>query len=147
MFRRLLVPIDGSALSDAAVDKAVTFAREANATITFFFAKPDADASIYGEAEVLRVADPVAFEDVRDRRANGILARAVAVAGRAGVVCDAHSTVATEPYVAIIAAAEVCGCDLILMASHGRRGVKGLLLGSQTQKVLTYSRFPVLVYR
>jgi nucleotide-binding universal stress UspA family protein len=57
------------------------------------------------------------------------------------------SSVSDIPYEAIIAAAEEAGADLIFMASHGRRGISGLLLGSETQKVLTHSKIPVLVYR
>jgi len=61
--------------------------------------------------------------------------------------CELSSVVADDPYEAIVAASESKGCDLILMASHGRRGISGMLLGSQTQKVLTHSKIPVLVYR
>ncbi len=62
-------------------------------------------------------------------------------------VCASTSAVSDIPYEAIIAAAEKSGADLIFMASHGRRGISGLLLGSETQKVLTHSKIPVLVYR
>jgi nucleotide-binding universal stress UspA family protein len=70
-----------------------------------------------------------------------------AAAKAEGVECWTTSTVSDIPYEAIIAAAEVAGADLIFMASHGRRGISGLLLGSETQKVLTHSKIPVLVYR
>ncbi|MCK7468053.1 MAG: universal stress protein [Desulfosudis oleivorans] len=65
----------------------------------------------------------------------------------AGVPCETICEIGDHPYEAIIRVAEKRGCDLIMMASHGRRGVKGLLLGSETQKVLTHSLIPVLVYR
>jgi nucleotide-binding universal stress UspA family protein len=78
---------------------------------------------------------------------NEILKRAEAQAISNGVSSRSASIVSDQPYAAIIAAAEAHECDLILMASHGRRGMKGLLLGSQTQKVLTHSKIPVLVYR
>ena len=69
------------------------------------------------------------------------------VAREANVECDVVATTSNHPYEEIIKAAEERGCDLVVMASHGRRGVRGLLLGSETQKVLTHSKVPVLVFR
>ena len=68
-------------------------------------------------------------------------------AEEAGVPCETARETNVQPYEAIVEAARKKGCDLIIMASHGRRGVQGLLLGSETQKVLTHSKIPVLVYR
>lgn len=147
MFRHLLCPTDGSPLADGAVDKAVAFAREIDAKVTFFYAKPDPGASIYGEAELSRAMDPDGYAARAAAQARAILSGAQAKAEAAGVRSRAIASTAAEPYEAIIATAEAEGCDLILMASHGHRGVKGLLLGSQTQKVLIHSKFPVLVYR
>lgn len=147
MFRHLLVPIDGSLLSDGAVRKAVSFAGEADAKITFFYATPDTGSSIYGEEELLRTINPQEYQTRRDQIAREVLERAAKVAGEGRVSADVRSRSAQEPWEAIIATAEECDCDLILMASHGHRGFKGLLLGSQTQKVLLHSKFPVLVYR
>jgi nucleotide-binding universal stress UspA family protein len=79
--------------------------------------------------------------------ADTYLAAAEKEAREAGVACDLVYEKNDSPYEAIIRVAEQKGCDLIMMASHGRRGVKGLLLGSETQKVLTHSKIPVLVYR
>jgi nucleotide-binding universal stress UspA family protein len=81
------------------------------------------------------------------QQATEILAMHEAAAKAAGVVSATASSVSDIPYEAIIAAAEESGADLIFMASHGRRGISGLLLGSETQKVLTHSKIPVLVYR
>ncbi|WP_018989743.1 universal stress protein [Aromatoleum toluclasticum] len=147
MFRHLLVPIDGSSLSDGAVRKAVSFAGEADAKITFFYATPDTGSSIYGEEELLRTIDPQEYQARRAQIAREVLERAAKVAADGRVDAQVRSRPAQEPWEAIIATAEECGCDLILMASHGHRGIKGLLLGSQTQKVLLHSKFPVLVYR
>lgn len=147
MFRHLLVPTDGSELSDQAVRKAVSFAKEARARITFFFATPDAESSVYGEAALLRSLSPELLDKAIGERAQEILARAQSTAQAAGITSESLCAVSDEPYEAIIGAALEHGCDLILMASHGHRGVKGLLLGSQTQKVLTHSKIPVLVYR
>jgi nucleotide-binding universal stress UspA family protein len=68
-------------------------------------------------------------------------------AKEAGVPCETAHEKCDQPYEAIIETAQKRDCDLIIMASHGRRGVEGLLLGSETQKVLTHSKIPVLVYR
>lgn len=147
MFQNFLVPIDGSALSQQAVDAAIALAAEVSARITFFHALPDSESSLYGEAELVRTIDPDIFDRSVTERASTLLAGAQDAAKAAGVRCTGATAVADEPYGGIIAAAEQHGCDIIVMASHGHRGVKGLLLGSQTQKVLTHSKIPVLVYR
>jgi len=147
MFRHILVPTDGSPVSASAVHRAVSFAKEIGARITFFYALPDFDASPYGEAELLRITDPVRLREAVARQCDEILSAAAQVAQNGAVECDRLHSTAKEPYEAIIDAAKATDCDLIMMASHGYRGVKGLLLGSQTQKVLTHSRLPVLVLR
>lgn len=147
MFNHLLVPTDGSPLSDKAVERAVSFVKEAKAQLTFLYVTPDETTSIYGDAALLRSIDPQLVSRTISRRIDNVLNKAQVVAEAAGVSCKLLSAVSNEPFEAIIAAATNGGCDLILMASHGYRGVKGLLLGSQTQKVLTHSTIPVLVYR
>jgi nucleotide-binding universal stress UspA family protein len=82
-----------------------------------------------------------------EQQAREILMAHEASAKAAGVSCASVTSISDIPYEAIIAAAEKVGADLIFMASHGRRGISGLLLGSETQKVLTHSKIPVLVYR
>lgn len=148
MFTHILVPTDGSALSDAAVKEAVAFAKDTKARITFFYAEPDHAASLLdADGALLRTIDPQTLADSIDRRISEVLGKARSVADAEGVFSDVLSAVSDEPHEAIIAAAHQSKCDLILMASHGRHGVKGLLLGSQTQKVLVHSKIPVLVYR
>lgn len=147
MFKHLLVPTDGSELSDGAVERAVTFAREAGARITFFYAKPDFPVSFYGEGALVDPTTPEKFAEMAEKQAQEILAKTIREAKASGVECDAVTAVSETPYEAIIKAADDRGCDLIFMASHGRRGLTGLLLGSETQKVLTHSDIPVLVYR
>ncbi len=147
MFKHILVPTDGSQLSLETVKRAVTFAREAGAKITFFFAKPDYPVVFYGEGALIDPTTPEKFAEMADRQAQEILANASAVAKEAGVPSANTDSVSDLPYQAIIDAANNAGCDLIFMASHGRRGFSGLLLGSETQKVLTHSTIPVLVYR
>lgn len=147
MFKHILVPTDGSDLSTETVRRAIAFAREANARITFFFAKPEYPISFYGEGALIDPTTPERFAEMADQQANDILERCNAMAKDAGVDCSSCALTADTPYEAIISAADAGGCDLIFMASHGRRGLSGLLLGSETQKVLTHSKIPVLVYR
>jgi nucleotide-binding universal stress UspA family protein len=147
VFRHLLVPTDGSELSAQAVSKAVVFASETKARITFFFALPNMESSLYGEASLMRALDPHLLNQRVNEQVRDILAGAEMVARDAEVPSASACAVADEPYEGILAAAIEHGCDVILMASHGRKGMKGLLLGSQTQKVLTHSKIPVLVYR
>ncbi|MFY9328029.1 MAG: universal stress protein [Georgfuchsia sp.] len=148
MFKHILVPTDGSELSDSAVKRAISIAKERGIKITFFFARPNTAASLYGETALLRSMDPEALDKVVHGRAKEVLGKAESLAKEAGITFDSLSSASNgQAYEGIIATANEKGCDLILMASHGYRGVKGLLLGSQTQKVLNYSKIPVLVYR
>lgn len=147
MFKHILVPTDGSALSESTVARAVSFAKEAGARITFFYAQPDFPMPIYGEGALIDPTTPEQFAKSAAAEAEAILSKAKDAANAAGVAADSDSTVNEVPYEAIIDAADRHGCDLIFMASHGRRGIAGLLLGSETQKVLTHSKTPVLVYR
>jgi len=143
MYRHLLVPVDDSLLSTEVVRQAVLFARSLGARITFFHAKED-----YGSTSVAaleRVVWPQAFNEQIAGEARAVLAKAMVVAREGGVEHDVMEVTSDRPYEAILRAAESRGCDLIYMASHGRRGLKGLMLGSQTQKVLQQTSIPVLV--
>lgn len=147
MFKHILVPTDGSQLSTDTVKRAIAFAKETRAKISFFFAKPDYPVAFYGEGALIDPTTPDKFADMAQQQANEILDANESLAKAEGVDCASVSAVSDIPYEAIIAAAEQVGADLIFMASHGRRGISGLLLGSETQKVLTHSKIPVLVYR
>lgn len=147
MFRHILVPTDGSPLSIEAVSRAVTFARETGARITFFCAIQPAPKRFYGLGTFFDGKMPGTFRETMQSATNEILDAAEKIAQAAGVACSKAMLVSEEPYEAIIAAANQSDCDLIFMASHGRRGITGLLLGSETQKVLTHSTIPVLVHR
>lgn len=147
MFKHLLVPTDGSDLSQLAVRKAVDFAREVGAKVTLFYAKPGFPVAYFGEGALIDPLTPEQFSSMADQQADGVLQAAKAVCDAAGVVCATQSSVHDAPYEAIIEAAEQSGADLIFMASHGRSGISALLLGSETNKVLTHSKIPVLVYR
>ena len=147
MFKHLLVPTDGSPLSQEAVERAVSFAREAGARITFFHAEQRFPSMYVDMGAIFDPHMPQRFHEAENVVAAEILARAERVAHAAGVECDTLALASDEPYEAIIEAASRQECDLIFMASHGHRGVGALLLGSETHKVLTHTRIPVLVHR
>lgn len=147
MFKHILVPTDGSPLSTDAVTRAVSFAREAGARITLFCAIQPTPKMYYGMGSIFDAHMPVKFRETMQNTTHDILDAAEKIAAEAGVECSKLMLVSEEPYEAIIEAANRNACDLIFMASHGRRGITGLLLGSETQKVLTHSTIPVLVHR
>ncbi len=148
MFKHLLVPVDGGALSREAVGAACKLAGECGARLTFYYARPAyLPPMISGEMMPLDFGLDASYRTELERQAEAILADASQCAAEAGVVCDAFSNECDSPHVGIIAAAEARGCDLIFMASHGRRGAIALLLGSETLKVVTHCRIPVLVHR
>jgi len=147
MFKHILVPTDGSQLSQETVKRAVSFASEAGARITFFYSKPEYPVAFYGEGALIDPTTPEKFAEMAESQAVVILDQCKQLARDGGVDCATLTDTSDVPYEAIIQAANTSGADLIFMASHGRRGFSGLLLGSETQKVLTHSKIPVLIYR
>jgi nucleotide-binding universal stress UspA family protein len=147
MFKHLLIPIDGSELSLMAVRKGAEFASEIKATITLLFVKPEYPVSYYGDGAMIDPTTPEEFGKLTKTIADRNLKAAGDICSAAGVSFTLASETSDIPYEVIISTAEQKQCDLIFMASHGRRGITGLLLGSETQKVLTHSKTPVLVYR
>lgn len=147
MFKHILLPTDGSELSRQNARRAISFAKEAGAKITVFFAKPEYPVAYFGEGALIDPSTPEAFAEMAEHLASEYLGEIRDQCVEAGVECYIATESNDVPYQAIIAAAEKAGCDLIFMASHGRRGLSGLLLGSETNKVLTHSTIPVLVYR
>jgi nucleotide-binding universal stress UspA family protein len=145
MFTHLLVAVDGSALAEAAFHKALLLAQETQASITAVRACPDFHVTAYHTEMLTDTREQ--FEEAVLEDATKYLEGIAQEAAAAGVPCDTSSLISDHPYDAIIKTAEDKNCDLIVMASHGRRGVKGLLIGSETLKVLTHSKIPVLVYR
>ena len=145
MFKHILLPTDGSSLSEAAIQKSISLARELGAKVTGLYVIPEYH-TITLQAEMLTDTDEdfakfgltqaTQFLDVIEKKAR-----------TAGVPFTAVHATSDHPYEAIIQAAKDHKCDLITMASHGRKGVQGLLIGSETQKVLVHSTIPVLVYR
>ena len=147
MFKHILVPTDGSPLSQEAVERAIAFAREASARITFFHAEQRFPAMCVDMGAISDPRMPHRFHEMEDSIAHEILGDAERLARAASVENSSLTLASEEPYEAIIEAANRQGCDLIFMASHGHRGIGALLLGSETNKVLTHARIPVLVYR
>jgi nucleotide-binding universal stress UspA family protein len=147
MFKHILIPTDGSDLSKKAVKKGIEFAKTIKARITTIHVVPEfrimADESFVS----LTPEAKKRFEEESLRRAKKMLDSVVQQAKAQGVRCDAVAEANDLPYQQIIATAKSSKCDLILMASHGRRGIASVLLGSETAKVLTHSTIPVLVVR
>jgi nucleotide-binding universal stress UspA family protein len=145
MFKHLLVPTDGSALSQSAVQLAVTLAAENKARLTALHVIPEYHVFAYGPEMIADTEERFLY--TARQHADDYLEAVKAAAASVGVDCETMTATRTHPYEAIIGVASQHKCDLIVMASHGRRGVSALLLGSETQKVLTHSDIPVLVVR
>jgi len=145
MFQHLLLAVDGSPLAESAFDKAIKLASEMKATVTAVRVCPDYHLLAYHTEMLTDTREQ--YRDAAQENATRYLTELGRKADLLGVHCQPFYIVSDHPYEAIIKAAEDRGCDLIVMASHGRRGVQGVLLGSETQKVLTHSKIPVLVYR
>lgn len=144
MFKRILVPTDGSDITKKAVDTAITLAKSVGATLYSLSVKEPFPYSAISE---MQPTPPQEFFDAQERIASARVKEVREAAQAAGLACEAHTVEALHPWEAVIEHAARHGCDLIVMASHGRRGVSALLLGSETQKVLTHSKVPVLVVR
>ena len=146
MYQHILLPTDGSEISEKAIKQCIEFAKILGARVTGFFASPAFHLTVYDDwiVEPMSQSD---FEDKAKKQSEQRLASIGDAANAAAVPCELVSSVSDSPHAAIIKAAQERHCDLIFMASHGRRGITGLLLGSETMKVLTHSTIPVLVYR
>ena len=148
MYKHILVPTDGSKLSMHAIRAACALAQTVGAKITGVYVIPPYTPPIYAEG-MIYVADlgPKRHKEVMAKAAKKALEAVSLEARRAGVACATVAPVAVQAWEGILKTARAKRCDLIAMASHGRRGLAGLLLGSETTKVLTHSKIPVLVCR
>jgi nucleotide-binding universal stress UspA family protein len=145
MYRHLLIATDGSELADKAVHYGIALAKETGAKVTALTVSEPFHAIA---VEPAMLEDTPASYDARvSERAANVLAAVAGRAKAAGVVCETVHGSDAHPYRSIIDTALSKGCDLIVMASHGRRGMSAVVLGSETVKVLTHSKIPVLVYR
>lgn len=145
MFKHILIPTDGSELSNVAIRNGILFAKSINARVTGLHVVLPSQALTFSP-DMLKTYQEKYYEDSR-LQAENYLAVIERAAHEAAVACDTQYVYANHVYEAIIQTAEEIGCDLILMASHGRKGMQGLLIGSETAKVLTYTKLPVLVFR
>ena len=148
MYKHILVPTDGSTLSDKAVKAATDLAREMNAKVTALHVIPEYTPPLAEEAAIAyTVYSPQKYKQETEARAQKMLDKAKAAMEARQVSCETEFVTNDQPWNAIVKAAKAKKCDLIVMASHGRRGLAGVILGSETTKVLTHSKTPVLVCR
>ena len=146
MFKNILIPTDGSELSRRAVQTAVELAKLHQARLVGIHVIPDYHLLIAYEGAF----DPVTEERIEEEaktRAEAYLAFIRSAAQEAGVPCETVCDTSDHPYDAILKTANARKCDLIVMTSHGRKGLAAMLLGSETRKVLAHGRIPVLVVR
>lgn len=144
MYQRILVPTDGSDISAKAIQAAIELARVSGAQL---FALSVKEPFPYSAISEMHPVAPQEFFDNQERVAAERIKKAVDAAQAAGLGCKATTVEALHPWQAILDHAKSENCDLIVMASHGRRGLNALLLGSETQKVLTHGALPVLVIK
>ena len=147
MYKHMLVATDGSKLSQKAVTHAIALAQALGAKMTVFYASPDYPLPAYADGVVYEPVSKKEYAALANQEAEKILSAIAQKAEAGGVECATVHTIAPAPWEAILAAAKKAKADAIVMASHGRRGVSALLLGSETQKVLTHSKIPVIVVR
>jgi len=148
MFKHILVPTDGSPLSKRAIRMAVALAKTTRAALTGLYVTAPYAPPIYGEAAVyVPEITQKRWDEMMQREADKALAVLDKEARAAGLSARRIVVTHDSPWKAIIRTAKAKKCDLIVMASHGRRGLEALVLGSETTKVLTHSKIPVLVCR
>jgi nucleotide-binding universal stress UspA family protein len=145
MYKHILIPTDGSALATTAVKQALDFAKAVSAEVTILTVHEPFHIFTL-ETEMISDTSAI-YKKHAKRHAKALLEKVDALAKSRAVKCTLLDVEADYPYEAIIDTAKKKKCDLIAMASHGHGGVKALILGSETQKVLAHSSIPVLVYR
>lgn len=145
MFKHILIPTDGSELSNIAIINGVKFAKEINAKITGLSVTTPFHVFALEALQVGDTAERYSTDvaAIAERNLNVLKDAAT----KAGVDCELVHRSSEHPYEEIVTTAKERGCDVIFQASHGRRGVRALIVGSETNKVLTHSKIPVLVYR
>ena len=144
MYKSILVPTDGSEITAKAVQTVVSIAKLSGATLTTICVKEPFPYSAISE---MQPVPPQEFYDAQERIAASRVKAVTEAATAAGVTCNGFTVEALHPWEAILDLAKTQECDLIVMASHGRRGMAALLIGSETSRVLTHSPLPVLVVK
>ncbi|HTT09335.1 MAG TPA: universal stress protein [Burkholderiaceae bacterium] len=145
MFQHILLPLDGSDVSARAARRGIAFARSIKAEVTLLHVTPVFRPTELHAHAVMREAQEAEAHATQD--AHKVLDPAERIARAEHVACFAIHRVGDRPWEAIVAVAAEQGCDLILMASHGHSGVRALVLGSTTNKVVAHAKVPVLVWR
>ena len=144
MYQCILVPTDGSEITGKAVQAAIALAKAVGASLSTVCVKEPFPYSAISE---MQPVPPQEFFDAQERIASGRVKAVADAAAAAGIPCRSVIVEALHPWEAILDQAKAQGCDLIVMASHGRRGMAALLIGSETSRVLTHSPLPVLVIK
>jgi nucleotide-binding universal stress UspA family protein len=145
MYKQILIPTDGSDLSRKAIEQGVALAKSIGASVVGITVSPSFHT--FAIDPVMVTETPEQYQKNCEARAEQHLGVIRDAAKAARVPCQSVHGISDHPYEAIISAARDKQCDLIFMASHGRRGVSAVVLGSETTKVLTHSKIPVLVCR
>lgn len=145
MYKNILIAVDGSELADKALAQGLELAKAIGAKVNLVHVTPPWSSIAVGEVAVM--FPPEEYEANMKAAAAKLLGKAAEKAKAVGVPCTTVEASESQAYKAILQAAAENGCDLIVMGSHGRRGIAGLLLGSETVKTLTHGKVPVLVYR
>ncbi len=145
MFKKILVPTDGSPVSEKSARAAIEFAAATGASVVALSVAQLYPYMLMPEAGAM--VDLSAYEEAQDQTAHTHVGVVKQMAVDAKVACETIATRGVHPYEEILATATDKQCDAIWIASHGRRGLDKLLLGSETQRVLAHATMPVLVYR
>ncbi|MFT5533333.1 MAG: nucleotide-binding universal stress UspA family protein [Burkholderiaceae bacterium] len=145
MFKTILVPTDGSALSDKAIHAAIEFAQLTGARLVGLSVAEPYPYSPLSEGAI--TIDSSDYQEKMLEIARNNVKRIADAASAANVICETQVRESFSPYEEIISIADLHGCDVVFMASHGRKGLNKLFIGSETQKVLAHSTLPVLVFR
>lgn len=148
MYKHILIPTDGSRLALKGAKAGLRLAKAVRARVTAVYVIPPFMPVAYGDAAMYVPAiSPQEYRKFSEKAARRALAAVEAEAKKARVRCATRFVTAAQPYDGILRAARAAKCDAIAMASHGRGGLGGLLLGSETTRVLAHSKLPVLVTR
>jgi nucleotide-binding universal stress UspA family protein len=144
MYKRILIPTDGSEITARAVAAGVGLAQVLGAEVRTLCVK---EPFPYGAVAEMQPTPPQEFFDAQERAAARHVRAVIDACDAAGVVCHGESIDGLTPWEAIVEHAEKTGCDLLVMGSHGRSGLASLFLGSETQDVLKHTKIPVLIVR
>lgn len=147
MFKKVLVPTDGSPLSEKAIAAAIEFTKTMGGTlVALSVAEPFVYSALVEGAGVIPM-DSTEYDEKAQQLAQNNVDKVAAQAKSIGVACKTEVALSFNPYEEIVRVAKQSGCDVIFMASHGRKGLNKLFVGSETQKVLAHTTIPVLVFR